>query len=233
MSMQDNKHDHGHHHHHDDHDHDHPHTHDERTFQPDIREPSEEWEFLEIALRELLIEKGVVTAREIQDMLEEWDGKCPENGARIVARAWTEPAFKKRLLADGNKAVGEMGFEIPGLKLVVLENTPEVHHMIVCTLCSCYPRPILGLPPLWYKSKEYRSRAVREPRAVLAEFGTTIPMEKEIRVVDSTADCRFLVLPERPAGTKGWSAEKLAKLVTRDSMIGTAVALKADGARAG
>lgn len=226
-------HDHDHEHHHDDHDHDHghPHAHDARSLQPDIKEPSEEWEFIEIALRELLIEKGVVTAREIQDKIEEWDGKCPEQGARIVARAWTDPAFKKRLLADGNKAVAEMGFEVPGLKLVVLENTDDIHHMVVCTLCSCYPRTILGLPPLWYKSKEYRSRAVREPRAVLKEFGTTIPKTKEVRVVDSTADCRFLVLPQRPDGTKGWSADRLAKLVTRDSMIGTAVALTAKGER--
>jgi nitrile hydratase len=226
-------HDHDHHdHHHDDHDHGHPHAHDERTFQPDIKEPTEEWEFLEIALRELLIEKGVVTAREIQDKIEEWDGKSPEQGARIVARAWTDPAFKKRLLADGNKAVAEMGFDVPGLKLVVLENTDDVHHMVVCTLCSCYPRTILGLPPLWYKSKEYRSRAVREPRTILKEFGTKVSTEKEVRVVDSTADCRFLVLPQRPEGTKGWSADRLAKLVTRDSMIGTAVALTANGERA-
>ncbi len=226
-------HHHDHHdHHHDDHDHGHPHAHDERTFQPDIKEPTEEWEFLEIALRELLIEKGVVTAREIQDKIEEWDGKSPEQGARIVARAWTDPSFKKRLLADGNKAVAEMGFDVPGLKLVVLENTDDVHHMVVCTLCSCYPRTILGLPPLWYKSKEYRSRAVREPRTILKEFGTKVSTQKEVRVVDSTADCRFLVLPQRPEGTKGWSADRLAKLVTRDSMIGTAVALTANGERA-
>ena len=227
--------DHGHDHDHDDHDHGdhhHGHSHPPTAFQPDSREPSEDWEFLEIALRELLIAKKVVSAREIEDKIEEWDGKTPENGARIVARAWTDPAFRKRLLADGNAAVAEMGFELPGLKLVVLENTPDVHHMVVCTLCSCYPRTILGLPPLWYKSKEYRSRAVREPRAVLAEFGTKLPRTREVRVVDSTADCRYLVLPERPAGTRGWSAERLAALVTRDSMIGTAVALQPDGTRA-
>lgn len=225
---------HDHHHDHDDHDHVHDHgdhSHPPAAFQPDIKEPSEEWEFLEIALRELLVEKGVIKPREIEDKIEEWDGKSPESGARIIARAWTDPAFKKRLLADGNKAVGEMGFAVPGLKLVVLENTSDVHHMVVCTLCSCYPRTILGLPPLWYKSKEYRSRAVREPRAVLAEFGTKLPKSKEVRVVDSTADCRYLVLPERPEGTKGWSAEKLVKLITRDSMIGTAVALSPKGTR--
>ena len=215
---------------HDHHDHDHAPAH--TGFQPDLKEPTEEWEFLEIAVRELLIEKGVITAREIEDKLEEWDGKSPEGGTRIVARAWTDAAFKARLLADGNAAVGEMGFEVPGLKLVVLENTPDVHHMVVCTLCSCYPRTILGLPPLWYKSKEYRSRAVREPRAILAEFGTAVPATREIRVVDSTADCRFLVLPERPAGTDAWSPDRLAQLVTRDSMIGTAVALNVEGVRA-
>ena len=223
-----------HHHDHDDHDHDHAGhglSHDATTFQPDIKEPSEEWEFLEIALRDLLIDKGVITARQVQDKIEEWDGKSPEMGAKIVARAWTEPAFRKRLLADGNKTVEELGLDVPGLKFVVLENTAKLHHMVVCTLCSCYPRTILGLPPLWYKSKEYRSRTVREPRAVLAEFGTTIPDDVEVRVVDSTADCRFLVLPRRPDGTKSWSADKLARLVTRDSMIGTAVALSPSGAR--
>lgn len=219
---------HHHDHDHDDHDHDHAHA----GFQPDIREPSEDWEFLEIALRELLVEKGVVGAREIEDKIEEWDGKSPENGARIVARAWTDPEFKARLLADGNAAVGEMGFELPGLKLVVLENRPGLHHMVVCTLCSCYPRTILGLPPLWYKSRAYRSRAVREPRAILAEFGTAMSESVEVRVVDSTADCRFLVLPERPSGTEGWDAERLARLVTRDSMIGTARPLEPDGRRA-
>jgi nitrile hydratase subunit alpha len=133
------------------HEHGHDHPHDHGPFQPDIKEPSEDWEFLEIALRELMIEKEIITAREIQDKIEEWDGKCPEMGARVVAKAWADPDFKARLLADGNAGVGELGLEVPGLKLVVLENTPKLHHMIVCTLCSCYPRPILGLPQLWYK----------------------------------------------------------------------------------
>jgi nitrile hydratase len=206
------------------HAHEHDHAHDHGPFQPDLKEPSEDWEFLEIALRELMIEKEILTAREIQEMIEDWDGKCPEVGARVVARAWTDPAFKARLLADGNAGVGELGLSLPGLKLVVLENTEDVHNMIVCTLCSCYPRTILGLPPLWYKSREYRSRAVREPRSVLTEFGTSIPERVEVRVVDSTADCRFLVLPRRPEGTDGWSEDQLAALVSRDSMIGTAVA---------
>jgi len=213
------------------HDHDHDHGHSHGPFQPDLKEPSEDWEFLEIALRELLIDKGVISAREIEDKIEEWDGKVPENGAKVVARAWTDPAFKKRLLADGNKAVAELGFAFPGLKLVVLENTPKVHHVIVCTLCSCYPRALLGLPPLWYKSREYRSRTVREPRAVLREFGTELADSVEVRVVDSTADCRFLVLPRRPVGTEGWTEAQLAKLVTRDSMIGTALALAPGGER--
>ena len=213
--------DHGDEHH--DHDHDHGHSHGHGPFQPDLKEPSEEWEFLEIALRELLIDKGVVTAREIEDKIEEWDGKVPENGAKVVARAWIDPAFKKRLLADGNKAVTELGFAFPGLKLVVLENTPRVHHLIVCTLCSCYPRMLLGLPPEWYKSRPYRSRAVREPRAVLAEFGLEIADDVQVRVHDSTADMRYVVLPMRPAGTEGWTEERLAEIVTRDCMIGVAV----------
>lgn len=220
-------HDHDHDHDHDDDDqdhlHDHAHDHEHTGFQPDLKEPTEEWEMLEIALRELMIEKDIITAREITEKIEEWDGKTPEIGARIVAKAWREPAFKARLLADGNATVEELGHQVPGLKLVVLENTARVHHMVVCTLCSCYPRTILGLPPLWYKSRDYRSRAVREPRAILAEFGTELSDKIEVRVVDSTADCRYLVLPRRPDGTDGWSEKKLAKLVSRDSMIGTAV----------
>lgn len=229
MTHDDHDHDHDHDHHGHHHDHDHPHDHG--PFQPDIKEPSEEWEFMEIAMRELLIEKGIITAREVEDMIEDWDGKVPENGARLVARAWTDPAFKARLLADGNTAVEEEGLSAAGVKLVVLENTPKLHHMIVCTLCSCYPRTILGLPPLWYKSRAYRSRTVREPRAVLTEFGTNLPDSVEVRVVDSTADCRYLVLPLRPEGTDGWSADELAKLATRDSMIGTALALNPAGVR--
>jgi nitrile hydratase len=211
--------------------HDHAHDH-ATTFQPDIKEPDKEWEFLEIALRELLIEKGVITAREMADTIEAWEQKTPENGARIVARSWLDPAFRDRLLADGNSAVAEMGFVIEGTKLVVVENTAQLHHMVVCTLCSCYPRPILGIPPLWYKSKAYRSRAVREPRAILAEFGTDIPDATEVRVLDSTADIRYLVLPRRPADTDGMSEDELVQLITRDSMIGTATARQPDGGRA-
>lgn len=202
------------------------------TFQPDIKEPDKEWEFLEIALRELLIEKGIVSAREISDTVEAWENKTPEAGARIVAKAWTDPEFKRRLLADGTATVAELGFVFEGPKLVAVENTNTLHHLVVCTLCSCYPRPILGIPPLWYKSKSYRARTVREPRAVLAEFGTDIPTTTEVRVLDSTADMRYLVIPRRPDGTDGMSEEELTALVTRDSMIGTATALTPDGSRA-
>ena len=213
------------------HDHTHDHGHDHTTFQPDITEPSEDWEFLEITLRELLIDKGVITAREVQDQIEAWEKKSPEGGAKIVARAWTDRAFRRRLLEDGNAAVAEMGFEVEALKLIALENTNYLHHMVVCTLCSCYPRPLLGMPPLWYKSREYRSRAVREPRAVLKEFGTALPESMEVRVVDSTADCRYLVVPRRPQGTEGMGEAELAELVSRDSMIGTAEAFGSGGVR--
>ena len=221
MHEHDHSHDHGADHAHEHHGHEH--THDAKSFQADINEPAEEWEFLEIALRELLIEKGVLTAREITERIEEWEGKSPADGARVVARAWTDAAFKQRLLSDANGAVTELGLAFDGLKLIALENTATVHHMVVCTLCSCYPRQLLGIPPLWYKSREYRARAVREPRAILAEFGTTLSDAIEVRVVDSTADCRFLVLPRRPDDTDHLDEAALAALVTRDAMIGTAI----------
>jgi nitrile hydratase len=165
------------------------------------------------ALRELLEEAGVLAPGEI----------TPALGAQVVARAWTDPAFKARLLADGSAAVREFGVEMGTTPLHVVENTESVHNMIVCTLCSCYPKPLLGIPPDWYKSFEYRSRAVREPRAVLAEFGVRLPEGVTVRVHDSTADLRYLVLPRRPEGTEGWDEARLAELVTRDCMIGTAV----------
>ena len=207
----------------------HDHDHDHGPFPPDIKEPTEDWEFLEIALRELLIEKEILSAREIAREMEAWERKTPENGAKVVARAWSDPAFRARLVADGNAAVAELGFTVEALKLIAVENTDELHHMVVCTLCSCYPRGLLGVPPLWYKSREYRSRAVREPRTVLAEFGTELSDAVEIRVLDSTADCRYLVIPARPSGTEGMGEEELATLVGRDSMIGTALA-RAPGA---
>ena len=181
------------------------------------------FQLMEISLRELLVEKGVVTEEEVAEEVEAMRKRGYERGARVVARAWVDPEYKKRLLANGTEACEELGLEIPALKLLAVENTPEVHNAIVCTLCSCYPRMLLGIPPEWYKSRNYRSRMVREPRAVLAEFGLQIPEQVAIRVHDSTADMRYLVLPMRPAGTGGWSEERLASLVTRDSMIGVAV----------
>ena len=151
------------------------------------------------------------------------DGRDPSGGARMVARAWRDPEYRRRMLSDGSQAAREVGLDVGPLKLVVVENTPSVHNVIVCTLCSCYPRMLLGLPPDWYKSRNYRSRVVREPRAVLGEFGTEIPSDVQIRVHDSTADMRYLVLPRRPEGTDALSEADLAKLVTRDSMIGVAV----------
>jgi nitrile hydratase len=182
------------------------------------------FQLMEVSLRELLVEKGVVSDAEVDAVAADMKSRGPERGAKVVARAWTDPGFKQRLLADGTKACEELGLDVPALRLVVVENTPEVHNVIVCTLCSCYPRMLLGLPPDWYKSREYRSRVVREPRAVLAEFGTRVPEDVAIRVHDSTADMRYMVLPLRPAGTEGWSEERLASIVTRDSMVGVALA---------
>ncbi len=200
-------------------DHAHPHDH-----APDAPEHLGYYQRMEIAVRELLIEKGVFRADDVRREIELMDGRNPEAGARLVARAWIDPAFKARALANGSAAAAELGIDIGPTNLLVLENTERVHNVIVCTLCSCYPRMLLGLPPDWYKSRNYRSRAVREPRAVLREFGTVIPDHIEVRVHDSTADMRYLVMPLRPQGTAGWSEVALAKLVTRDSMIGVALA---------
>jgi nitrile hydratase len=178
---------------------------------------------MEVSLRELLVEKGVLTNEQVDAEVEDMRRRTPERGAKVVARAWVDSDFRKRLLENGTKACEELGLDVPALKLVVVENTPEVHNAIVCTLCSCYPRMLLGIPPDWYKSRNYRSRMVREPRKVLAEFGLNVPETTQIRVHDSTADMRYLVLPMRPAGTEGWSEERLAGLVNRDSMIGVAV----------
>ena len=173
------------------------------------------------AIRKLLIEKGVLTQEDIQRQIDYMETKSPANGARLVARAWTDAGFKARLLANPKKACTEMGIDATSLnEFVVLENTETVRYLVVCTLCSCYPRPILGRPPDWYKSFNYRSRAVNDPRGVMREFGREPPDSVELRVHDSTADIRYLVLPLRPAGTEGMSEEDLAQLVTRDSMIG-------------
>ncbi|MGE5147672.1 MAG: nitrile hydratase subunit alpha [Candidatus Eiseniibacteriota bacterium] len=217
-------HDHDHDHDHDHHDHDHGPAHTPRSFQPDLEDqPQSDYQFLEVAVRELLIEKGIITPEGVRKAIEAMDARGPHLGAAMVARAWVDPAYKQRLLANGSAAARELGLEVGPMHLLVVENTPKTHNMIVCTLCSCYPRMILGIPPLWYKSREYRSRAVREPRAVLAEFGTALPEGVEVRVHDSTADMRYLVLPMRPAGTEGMSEAALAELVTRDSMIGVAL----------
>jgi nitrile hydratase len=205
------------------HDHTHEHSHvPHPPARPDTDDTLTYYKAMEIAIRELLIEKGVISAEDVRRAIEAMDARSPAQGARIVARAWCDPAYKARLLADPNSAIKELGIEPGVYKLVVLENTSSVHNLVVCTLCSCYPRGVLGLPPDWYKSRAYRSRAVREPRVVLREFGTEIPDHIEVRVHDSTADMRYLVLPERPAGTEGLAESALAALVTRDSMIGVA-----------
>lgn len=201
--------------------HDHPHGAVEgHKPPPDQDGPLSYYQVMETAVRELLIEKGVVTADEVRAAVEAMDARSPAAGARVVARAWVDPAFKRRLLADGSAACEELGIDMGPTRLVVVEDTPEVHNVIVCTLCSCYPRFLLGLPPDWYKARAYRSRVVREPRSVLEEFGTHIPDNVQLRVHDSTADMRYLVLPQRPAGTEGLDEAALAELVTRDCMIG-------------
>ena len=186
-------------------------------------EPYSYFQLMEVSLRELLVEKGVVSEDAIAGAMAAMRARGPERGAAMAARAWLDPAYKARMLANGSRAAEELGFEVPGLRLIVVENTPHTHNVIVCTLCSCYPRMLLGMPPEWYKSRPYRSRVVREPRKVLAEFGLKVPAKVRIRVHDSNADMRYMVLPVRPAGTDGWSEERLAALVTRDSLIGVAV----------
>ncbi len=215
---------------HDDHDHAHDHAHDHEGLSPsghpfraDNDGPLTYWQTMEIAVRELMVDKGLATPAEIQAQIERMDRRSPADGAKVVARAWTDPDFKARLLADGSAACEEMGFSMDGLKLVVVENSASVHNVIVCTLCSCYPRNLLGLPPDWYKTRAYRARTVREPRLVLAEFGLDLPDDVQLRVHDSTADMRYLVLPDRPAGIEGWDEARLASIVTRDCMIGTAI----------
>ena len=218
-------------HHHDhahDHDHDHDHAHPHSPPAPDDDDGYDRYEvLLQTAIRELLDEKGIISADELHRQIDYQDSLTPAIGGKIVAKAWVDPEFKRKLLADPLETINasfELDITTP-LDLVVLENTPTVHNVVVCTLCSCYPRMLLGIPPAWYKSIDYRSRVVIEPRKVLAEFGTHLPDEVEVRVSDSTADLRFLVLPYRPAGTEGLSEAELAALVTRDSMIGTSLPL--------
>ncbi len=199
------------------HDHDQDHAREEGS-------PLTETELRVRALESLLVEKELVDPAALDALIDTYETKVgPRNGARVVARAWTDPAYKARLLEDGSKAIAELGYMgRQGEDMVVLENTPTVHNMVVCTLCSCYPWPVLGLPPVWYKSAPYRSRAVLDPRGVLREFGVEVADATEVRVWDSTSEVRYMVLPERPTGTEGWSEERLAAIVTRDSMIGVA-----------
>jgi len=200
-----------------DHDHGHDHAHAEigQSGRPGY------YEIMETAVRELLVERKLIGPDDIRRQIEVLDSRTPALGAKVVARAWVDASFRARLLADGRSACEELGISFyDDTGLIVLENTEKVHNLIVCTLCSCYPRPVLGLPPDWYKLKPYRARAVSEPRAVLAEFGTIIPDDVEVRVSDSTAMVRYLVMPMRPKGTEHYSEDQLATLVTRDTMIG-------------
>ncbi len=208
---------------HDHHDHDHlsPSGHPYRV---DDDTALSYWQTMEIAVRELLVEKEITTAADIASQIETMDARTPSNGAKVVARAWSDPDFHAALMADASEATRDMGYDIGALKLIAVENTDDTHNMIVCTLCSCYPRNLLGLPPDWYKSRAYRSRTVREPRSVLAEFGVTLPDTTTVRVHDSTADMRYIVIPKRPGGTENMSQSELEELVSRDSMIGTGVA---------
>lgn len=198
-----------------DHSHDHDHSH------------LEGMELKVRTLESLLVEKGYVDPGALDEIVETYETRVgPRNGAAVVAKAWSDAAYLDRLRENATAAIGELGFTgRQGEHMRIVENTPEIHNMVVCTLCSCYPWPVLGLPPVWYKSAPYRSRAVSEPENVLAEFGVTLSEGKSIRVWDSTAEMRYLVIPERPEGTEGWSEEQLAELVTRDSMIGTGLAL--------
>ena len=210
------------------HEHGHGHEHADPTHrhppQPDLEDtPFSRHQLMQMAVTSLLIEKGVFSADEMRAQIEQMDTLGPARGAELVARAWVDDGFRERLVADSKSAAEELGMDIGPIPILVMENTPGTHNLVVCTLCSCYPRFLLGIPPDWYKSRSYRSRAVREPRAVLAEFGTEIAPDVEIRVHDSTADMRYLVLPMKPAGTGGKSEAELVALVSRDALIGVTV----------
>ncbi len=204
------------------HDHDHENAHDRPLSGPALRVK---------ALESLLVEKGLIDPKTLDEIVDTYEHRVgPRNGARVVARAWVDAAFRERLLADATAAVAEFGFIEPHAEdMVAVENTPAVRNLVVCSLCSCYPWPVLGLPPAWYKSDAYRARAVVDPRGVLKAFGEDIPEDVEVRVWDSTAEMRYLVVPERPAATEGWSEEALAALVTRDSMVGVGTAKRPEG----
>jgi nitrile hydratase len=205
---------------HDDHDHgDHSHA----PVEARDEGPPGEYEIMSRAMQEILEQKGVITAEQVRRRMEQFEEELPYRGARVVAHAWTDFHFKQRLLVDGKAACSEFGIDLEADRLIAVENTPEVHNVIVCTLCSCYPRALLGMPPTWYKSRNYRSRVVYEPRAVLREFGTVLPDNVTVRVHDSNADMRYLVVPMRPEGTEGWSEERLAGILTRDTLVGVTV----------
>lgn len=199
-------------------DHDHDHS---RTFQADHVEPTSDGARIGLALRELLIEARHYTAEEEQTVIAAMQGASPRDGGKIAARAWVDAEYKKRLLDNGAAAIRELGYEIEPYEFTVMENNSSTHNVIVCTLCSCYPRSLLGMSPAWYKSASYRARVVREPRAVLAEFGVQLTDDIDVRVHDSTAELRYMILPERPNGTEDWAEAQLAALITRDSLIGT------------
>jgi len=201
------------------HDHRHPPAHG-RDHEAGL--PSEH-EILSRAMQELLEEKGVITAEQVRRRMEQFDEDFPYRGARVIAHAWADPEFRKRLLADGKAACAEFGIDLEADRLIAVENTAEVHNVVVCTLCSCYPRALLGMPPTWYKSENYRKRVVRDPRGVLKEFGTVLPDQVTVRVHDSNADMRYVVVPMRPRGTEGWSEERLAGLLTRDALVGVTI----------
>jgi len=213
------------HHHPHDHDHGSDSAHDRPLSGPALRVK---------ALESLLAEKGLIDPKTLDEIVDTYEHRVgPRNGARIVARAWTDPVYRQRLLANATEAIAEFGFiESHAEDMVAVENTPQVRNLVVCTLCSCYPWPVLGLPPAWYKSDAYRARAVLDPRGVLKAFGQDIPEDIEVRVWDSTAEMRYLVLPERPAGTEGWNEEQLASIVTRDSMVGVGTVFLPAGAGA-
>jgi nitrile hydratase alpha subunit len=202
--------------------HDHGHDHHAPAEGRDEGPPSE-YEIISRAMQELLEAKGVITAEEVRRRMETFDEEFPYRGSRVIAHAWVDPAFRKRLLKDGKAACAEMGVDLEATRLIAVENTPDVHNLIVCTLCSCYPRELLGVPPTWYKSDNYRARVVFEPRSVLKEFGTVLPDSVTVRVHDSNADMRYVVLPMRPEGTDGWSEEQLAEILTRDTLVGVTV----------
>ena len=201
----------------------HDHDHDDHAPESEAEGPPSEYEIMSRAMQELLEARGVVTAEEIRHRMETFEDEFPYRGSRVIARAWTDPAFQKRLLDDGKAACAEMGVNLEATRLIAVENTPAVHNVIVCTLCSCYPRELLGMPPTWYKSDNYRSRVVFEPRAVLKEFGTVLPEHVTVRVHDSNADMRYVVIPMRPQGTADWSEERLAGMLTRDTLVGVTV----------